>query len=168
MEDFAIRDGVQSTTRYRKGTGSKKYAKAESAQSQNYPSRHNYNSIRKSSFHSGKGKLPRQRGRDDPSLRRMLPATSRSEPARYPVSQFHTSNVTFVPRSPQGSPLTPAPESSGTYSPVIKEENYNPAYDHYTLEDCQGVLPDDHDPLFMDNQNSQFMQIHPMCASNQY
>ncbi|KAF7871615.1 hypothetical protein EAF04_003722 [Stromatinia cepivora] len=169
LEDFAIRDGVQSTTRYRKGTGSKKFAKAESTQSPNHPSRHNYNAMRKPSFHSiGKGKILRQRGREDPAPRRMIPTSSRSEPARYPGSQFHASNVTSVSRSPRRSPLTPTPDCPGIYSPVIKEENYNPAYDLYRFEDCQGVLPDDHDPLFMDNQNPQFMQVHPMCASNQY
>ncbi|KAF7910845.1 uncharacterized protein EAF01_002354 [Botrytis porri] len=169
LEDFAIRDGVQSTTRYRKGTGNKKYAKAESAPSQNYLGRHNYNAIRKPSFHSaGKGKLQRQRARDDSSSRRMLSTPSRSEPARYPGSQLHSSDVTSVSRSPRRLPLTPAPESSGTYSPVIKEESYNPAYDLYRFEDCQGVLPNDQDPLFMDSQNPQFMQVHPMCASNQY
>ncbi|APA09913.1 hypothetical protein SS1G_05834 [Sclerotinia sclerotiorum 1980 UF-70] len=164
LEDFAIKSGVQSTTRYRKGTGSKKYAKAEST-----PSRHNYNAMRKSSFHSnGKGKLLRQRGREDPNPRRMIPTSSRSEPARYPGSQLHASNVNSVSRSPRRSPPTPAPEGPGIYSPVIKEENYNPAYDLYRFEDCQGVLPDDHDPLFMDNQNPQFMQVHPMCTNNQY
>ncbi|ESZ98752.1 hypothetical protein SBOR_0858 [Sclerotinia borealis F-4128] len=169
LEDFAIRDGVQSTTRYRKGIGNKKYVKAESNTSQSYPSRHNYTAIRKPSFHSvSKGKLQRQRGRDDPISRRMIPTSSRSESARYSSGQFHASNVTSVSRSPRRSPLTPVPERAGTYSPVIKEENYNPAYELYSLEDCQGVLPDDHDPIFMDNQNSQFMQVHPMCGSNQY
>lgn len=169
MEDFAIRDGVQSTTRYRKGTGSKKYPKSETTPSQNFLGRHNYNAIKKPSFHSvGKGKLQRQRGRDDSSSRRMLSTSSRSEPARYPGSQLHTSDVTSVPRSPRRLPLTPAQESSGTYSPIIKEEIYNPAYDLYRFEDCQGVLPDDQDPLFMDNQNTQFMQVPPMCANNQY
>ncbi|CAD6441729.1 dc8c2459-97a9-41ee-940f-0d3d8b19f99a [Sclerotinia trifoliorum] len=163
LEDFAIRSGVQSTTRYRKGTGSKKYAKAESTPSPNHLSRHNYNAMRKPSFHStGKGKLLRQRGREDPSPRRMISTSS-----RYPGSQFHASNVNSVSRSPRRSPPTPTPECRGIYSPVIKEENYNPAYDLYRFEDCQGVLPDDHGPLFMDNQNPQFMQVHPMCANNQ-
>ncbi|KAI9648537.1 hypothetical protein NHQ30_003172 [Ciborinia camelliae] len=169
LEDFAVRDGVQSTTRYRKGTSSKKYAKTESTPSQSYPSRHNYNAIRKPSLHSiGKGKLQRQRVREDPTSRRMLPTCSRSEPTKYPGSHSYASNMASDSRSPRRSPLTPAPESSGTYSPAIKEENYNPAYDDYRFEDCQGVLLDDQDPIFMDNQSSRFMQVHPMCASNQY
>ncbi|KAA8575621.1 hypothetical protein EYC84_004747 [Monilinia fructicola] len=170
LEEFAIKDGVQSTTRYRKGNGSKKSAKAEGVLNQSCPGRQqNYNAIRKPSFHStSKGKLQRQRGRDDPASRRILPVSSRSESVRYPASHFHASNVTSDARSPRRSPLTPAPESSGTYSPVIKEENFNAAREFYRFEDCQGVFPDDHAPVFMDTQNSQFMQGHPMCASNQY
>ncbi|QSZ29383.1 hypothetical protein DSL72_003897 [Monilinia vaccinii-corymbosi] len=167
LEDFAIKRGVQSTTRYRREAAG---AKADSAPKQKKPSRKRHrHAVRKSSLHSAaKAKRQRQKKRKHSASRRMLPKSSGSEPAGYPGSYFHTSNMTSDAGSPRRSPLTPAPETFGTYSPAIKEESYTPAYGFYRFEDSQGVLPDDQGPLFMHHQNTQFMQVHPMCASNPY
>lgn len=143
LEDFAIRDGVQSTTRYRKGTGNKKHARSE------HPTPTRQTSGRKGGFCASKTKSQRQKAKEERPNQRV---TSRAEAPRQ--LQLHSQAVT----QRQVSPLTP-PNLENISSPYFfsKSEQLDMSYDDmYGLEDVQGVYIDDHGPLFSGNSgNSQ-------------
>ncbi|PQE29922.1 forkhead domain-containing protein [Rutstroemia sp. NJR-2017a WRK4] len=169
LQEFAIRDGVQSTTRYRKGTGAKRYIRPD-PHSRNYAARHGFGAVRKPTFYpAGKERTQRLRDRDDIiSPKRPMPASSEVLSANS-TAQHQVTNMTAISVSLRLSPITPCQQDFASYSPVIKQESYDHAYDHYRFEDCQGVLNDSASPLFMDEQtSSQFMPPHSMCGNQQF
>jgi hypothetical protein len=142
LEEFAVRDGVQSTTRYRKGTGNRKAARSEN------PTPARQTSGRKGGLCASKTKLQRQKTKEDRADRRSTD-TSRQ-------LQLHR-NSRAVPRR-QTSPLTP-PNVENVSSPYFfpKSEPLDVPYeDIYGLEDVQGVYVEDHEPLFSNGQPSPF------------
>jgi hypothetical protein len=169
LQEFAIRDGVQSTTRYRKGTGAKRYIRPEH-HSRSYAARHGHNAVRKPTFYSaGKERAQRQRDRDDYTSPQRPVTTSSEVHSENSTGQNRIPNMTAISVSPRLSPITPRQPDFRPYSPVIKQESYEHAYDLYRFEDCQGVLSDNASPLFMDEQtSSQFMPPHSMCGNQQF
>ncbi|TAQ91576.1 hypothetical protein B7494_g8 [Chlorociboria aeruginascens] len=138
LEEFAVKDGVQSTTRYRKGTGNKKFTRSEN------PAPSRQSSGRKGGICAGKTKLQRQRVNDRSDSRR---SSQRIDTGRRPQLQHHTRSQAKQRHIPPLTPTTDAMASSSPYS-FAKPEQYNVAYDNlYNLEDVQGVLIDD-TPLF--------------------
>ena len=161
MEDFAIKDGVQSTTRYRKGTGNKKFTKSEN------PAPSRQSSGRKGGICASKTKFSRQRVKDDrPDLRRSI---QRLDTGRRPYQHQSRSQAT----QRQVSPMTPCPESLPSANPYFfpKSEHFEVPYeDMCGLEGVQGVYIDD-GPIFSnghDSPISPFHNSHPMCASEHY
>jgi len=158
LEDFAIKDGVQSTTRYRKGTGSKKFLRSEN------PAPARQSSGRKGGISASKGKLQRQRVKDERSdLRRPTPKidTGRRQP-------FNHEDRTPQATQRHISPSTPNPESLPSSSPYFIPKPVEQFEIHYDdmcgLDDVQGVFLDE-TPLFSNNHNSPFHNAHPICAS---
>lgn len=149
MEDFAIKEGVQSTTRYRKGTGNKKFTKSEK------PAPSRQSSGRKGGICASKTNSSRQRVSLD--HRRSIQRLDTRHP--YP----HQSRC--LPTQRQVSPMTPCPESLPSTSPYFfsKSEHSEVRYeDRCGLEDVQGVYID-HDPPILP-----FHKPHSMCASERY
>ena len=161
MEDFAIRDGVQSTTRYRKGNGSKKSVKYDTqVPSRQIPSR-------RGGLCGGKAKDYRQRAREDRSELRHAayprPDTERClqyHPDHEPIpQQFATRQI---------SPLTPKHESLSLGSPFfhshphLKHEHSDISYENlqnYSLGDVHDVCGDG--PLF--SHELLLNSAHAMC-----
>ena len=153
LEDFAIRDGVQSTTRYRKGTGNKKGARSDN------PTPARQTSGRKGGLCASKSKLQRQKIKDDREDRR---STTRAEASR----QLRLQRNSRVVAQRQMTPLTP-PNLENVASPYFFPKNEPldlPYEDIYGLEDVQGVYVDDHGPLFCNGQLSPFMGKHGLAA----
>jgi hypothetical protein len=158
LEDWAIKDGVQSTTRYRypKG-GNKKLSKHDTSTAcQQSPTR-------KREL-DGKAKLQRQKVKENHSGRRL------------PTQRINTASRSHFPhqvRSPiehrQISPLTPSPPTleSGPYFPLKSEPIESPY--GYSLKDVQGVYTLDNSPLFSQDQDeeSPFFNGYSM-ANNRY
>ena len=140
MEDFAIKDGVQSTTRYRKGTGSKRFVGSEAPAP-----------ARQMSGRRGRNYASKNRVRDQQRLRDSYPNIQRPYPrvnTRRPPF-----NHTFEPEPQRNiSPLTPRQDStSGSpyFLPHVKREQDNISYEDipiYNLGDIKGVYGDS--PLF--------------------
>ncbi|KAH6669240.1 hypothetical protein B0J14DRAFT_487121 [Halenospora varia] len=137
LEDFAIKDGVQSTTRYRKGTSAKKFTRSE------HPAPARQRSGRKGGISASKTKLHRQRAREE-----------RSDPRR-PIQRHDILRSQYLqprshPTQRQSSPLTPPshegiPSSSPYFFPKTKHIEI-PFEDVCRLENVQGV--DNDSPLF--------------------
>lgn len=139
-----MKDGVQSTTRYRKGTGSKKFFRSDN------PAPARQTSGRKGGICAGKSKLQRQRVKDERSeLRR---TTSRMDSGQ----RQNFNHEVMVPQSTQRqiSPLTPNAESMPSSSPYfMKQEQLDIPYEEiYGLDDVQAVYLDNA-PLFDDNNH---------------
>jgi len=145
LEDFAIKDGVQSTTRYRKGTGAKKFIKSENPQ----PARQT--SGRKGGISASKNKLQRhQRVRDISDSRRSIP--------RHQI--LHSQFPSQMRSMRQSSPLTPPnnempPACNPYYFAKAEPQPENPYEEICGLEEVQGVYIDD-SPVFVHNQDAQF------------
>lgn len=157
MEDFAIKDGVQSTTRYRKGTGIKKFFRSDN------PAPARQTSGRKGGISAGKSKNQRARVKDDRlDLRRV---TSRVGEERR--QNFNHDVKTPQPNHRQISPLTPTgsmPSSSPYFIP--KQEPFEIPYeDMCGLDDVQGVYLDD-TPLFSGNSASSYHNAQSLCHSH--
>ena len=157
LEDFAIKDGVQSTTRYRKRTGNQKLIKSEP---------HTLAPLRQSSGRKGyisasKSKYSRHRVRDDhPDSRGPM---QRLETGRHPYQHQGRSRSTR-----NSSPMTPCPEIMSPASPFFlpkSEEVDVPYEDMYHLEDVQGVCTDS--PLFSNSQDYPFSPFHNTMHASQ-
>ena len=158
LEDFAIKDGVQSTTRYRKGTGGKKFVKSETP----VPSRQTPS--RKRGLHGSKAKLQRQKVRDDRSeLRHTAYPRPDTEKRLQYITDYESSPHPIASR--QISPLTPANKSAPSENtlfyvhPYLKHEHTEISYDglpSYSLEDVHSVCADGplfcHEPLLNNAQ----------------
>lgn len=143
LEGFAIKDGVQSTTRYRKGTNNKRLMRSDN------PTPARQISGRKGGICASKTKLHRQKMITDE--RRDRRSTSRIRTPRR--LQLHRRSPAMARR--QMTPLTP-PNLENISSPyfVPKGEPLDPPYeDVYGLEDVQGIYADDH-PIFSSGQLS--------------
>ena len=160
LEEFAIKDGVQSTTRYRKGTGNKKFTKSDN------PAPSRQSSGRKGGICASKTKFSRQRARDDRSdLRCPIQRLDTGHPYQY------ASHPQMSQR--QVSPIIPCPEIMPSSSPyfIPKTEHFDlPHEDMCGLGDVQAVYVDD-SPLFSnghDSPVSPFHSPHPISASQRY
>lgn len=140
LADFAIRVGVQSTTRYRKGTGAKKFIRS------NNPAPARQSSGRKGGICSSKTKLHRQRaGR----MEQMEPGLSSSyhhgiDPARRLEFQQHTNARMMDDRA--RTPLTPPTASAlpDSYYFGKSESSYDLLTDNvYKLENVSGIYLDE-------------------------
>ncbi|CAL3972368.1 unnamed protein product [Diplocarpon coronariae] len=146
LEDFAIKDGVQSTTRYRKGTGAKKFTPSDT------PSLSRAVSGRRGGFSTKATKLQRQRERQQRTK------DDRRDAARVGVDNFHrdqdfqqqqAQSQAHMPQchlSPrQRSPLTPPSAVDPVALPYFfgKQEQLDSPYDMYRLDDIHGVCVDD-------------------------
>jgi hypothetical protein len=161
LEDFAIKDGVQSTTRYRKGTGAKKFTKSDN------PAPARQSSGRKGGISAGKTKLQRQRGKEERTD--LLHSMQRIDSGRRSEFQQYTSSrITQRQRSPPTPP--PHPESIASSSPyfLLKQEQFEmPFEDMFNLENVQGVYMDD-GPIFSHHQNSHNTASYLMPSSHRY
>ncbi|TVY81234.1 Forkhead box protein J3 [Lachnellula suecica] len=154
LEGFAIKDGVQSTTRYRKGTGAKKFTRSDN------PTLSRQSSGRKGGISAAASKTKLQRHHRDRSERRRSIQRqdilhSHSHAHFPPQMRAHT------PR--QSSPLTPPnhermPASCAPYYFGKVEPQLEIQYEEEMcgLEGVQGVYIDDGGPLFTHNQNGQY------------
>lgn len=148
LEDFAIKDGVQSTTRYRKGTGSKKFARSEN------PAPTRQSSGRKGGICASKNKLQRQRFKNDRSDLRTTPRINTGV-----RSQFIHDGKPPHAMQRHVSPLTPTPESIPASSPYFMPKEEPDFEDMCGLpegirgfEDVEGVFLDN-TPIFSDGSN---------------
>lgn len=151
MEDFAIKDGVQSTTRYRKGTGAKRINPGH------YGLARQAGPNRKGGVYPPRSKLQRSRVTND----------DRRTPQRIDTGGGHFQNCT-QPHVMQRrlSPLTPDAESMDSVSPYFVPKKERCAYENmYAFGDVQGVYLED--PLFSNHENSQFANSQSMCMTQQ-
>jgi hypothetical protein len=155
LEDWAIKEGVQSTTRYRnKGLGNKKVLKHDTSTACRQ------NTTRKGGPF-GKTKLRRQRVKEDhqgPRLSIQKVDTGRSQfphQVRSPIEQRQISPLTPSPRSLESSPYF-----------HLKSEPIESRYG-YSLRDVQGVYTLDNSPLFCQDQDeeSPFFNGYSMANS---
>lgn len=134
---------MQSTTRYRKGTGAKKFIKTEN------PTEARQLSGRKGGFSTKQAKVLRQQ--------RMM-----SDERRHPMhggvdtmrrAQFHSNNRPHISQR-QRSPLTP-PSAEAVTSPYFfpKVEQFETFDDMYRLEDVSGA---DDGPLFTNSPDGHY------------
>ncbi|KAK2625523.1 hypothetical protein QTJ16_004835 [Diplocarpon rosae] len=146
LEDFAIKDGVQSTTRYRKGTGAKKFIRSDT------PSHSRVASGRRGGFSTKAAKLQRQRERqqrakgDERDLAR-VDSFYRSQNLQQQQAQSQTHMPQSNVSQRQRSPLTPT--SAVGPSPYFfgKQEEPDSPFDMYRLDEIHGVCVDD-SPVF--------------------
>lgn len=147
LEPFAVTDGVQSTTRYRKGTGAKKFVKSDT------PAPARQASGRKGGMSTNL--LKRQRGRDGSRDREhrpppppMLDTRSRSH---YHDGMGHSSHSSHHRVQRQISPLTPDMGEAMHVPYYVKTES---SFERGGLEDVpgygsvQGVYTGGNSPLF--------------------
>ncbi|KAG9235594.1 hypothetical protein BJ875DRAFT_266855 [Amylocarpus encephaloides] len=144
LEEFAIRDGVQSTTRYRKSNGARKLIKSE-----NMPSPSRQNSGRKGGITARNIKIQRQRIRDERADPRRSFHRAESMRPHYPhQGRSNMAHRHSSPATPPNHESIPAPSSYF----LPKAEPYEVHYEQlYGLEDVQGVFLDA--PLFSHQQN---------------
>ena len=154
-----MRDVVQSTTRYRKGAGSKRAVPSDNL------TLAKQRSGRKGGLCASKLKLQRQKIKEDPADRRSIRRVDISRPM-----QLHPSSPA-IKQQRHRSPLTP-PNLESVSSPYFfpKSEPLDvpfdvPFEDIYGLEDVKGVYIDDHGALFSKGQQSPFSSKHPLPAS---
>jgi hypothetical protein len=149
LEDFAIKDGVQSTTRYRKGTGAKKFMKTEN------PAPSRQSSGRKGGISASKSKLQRQQQRSDSRrsihrhdiLRSQFPSHT-----AHPIHQRHSS-----PLTPPTHENMPGPPCNPYFFAKAEQQQLEIPYeDMCGLQDVQGVYIDDNGPIFTNNQDGQY------------
>ncbi|EKD18127.1 forkhead domain-containing protein [Drepanopeziza brunnea f. sp. 'multigermtubi' MB_m1] len=190
LEEFAIRDGVQSTTRYRKGTSSKKSSRNET------PSLARVVSGRRGGISTKQAKQQQQQQRQqrakDDQRRDFSRSSQRGDSMRMRRPQYqqqqHDSPSHIIQSSQQQrqrSPLTPpsavdffAPSAAAaTTSPYffggMKVEQESSPYDDmhqlYRLDDVQGCVEDS--PLFSSNGDGGDVHFHTgpsMSSSQQY
>ncbi|KAF8865205.1 hypothetical protein BDZ45DRAFT_439246 [Acephala macrosclerotiorum] len=177
LEPFAIKDGVQSTTRYRKGTSSKKQYPRLGGDGSHHPAPSRQLSGRKGGICASKTKLQRQQRQREDRERLNQTFDSRFSPSPFDPrggsgvgnrslsmidnarrAQFERATRTQIEnqrrqRSPLTPPLgemSPTGANSGPYFflKAEQQEEHVPFEDVYALEDCQGVYLDDNGPLF--------------------
>jgi hypothetical protein len=162
LEDFAIKGGVQSTTRYRKGTGTKKFVKSETpAHARQMAGQRGGNAVKL---------YKRPRGRDD-----QLDARDHRDPRRpHPKAdtgaraRFHDPMNTPTTQR-QISPVTPNPDSSSPYY-CFKNEHLDlglgvdGSIPSYSYEDVQGVW-DNNSPPFITDEDSLIQNPHSVYAT---
>lgn len=161
LEPFAIKDGVQSTTRYRKGTGSKKTIKSENpAPARQMSGREGGNQTHKFKRQRLREDQYNQRDHRRPAITTMNGGMSRA--------QYSDSMASQIPQR-QVSPLTPLPESMHTGSPYFLKHEFDMSHDdipiYHTLEDVRGIYMDNNSPLFVDDHGSPFHH-QPAMYSN--
>ncbi|KAH7319469.1 hypothetical protein BKA65DRAFT_102647 [Rhexocercosporidium sp. MPI-PUGE-AT-0058] len=165
LEEFAVRDGVQSTTRYRKGTGAKKFIKSDTpATSRVVSGRKGGMSTKQAQAklqlqqrqRSGGMSMKGDERRDNHPTR----ATQRIDNARR--SGFHQQTRSQISQR-QRSPLTPpsantiaSPGQGGPYFFPKMEKLDTPYEDLYRLEDVQGVFVDNGSSLFSNGPDTHF------------
>jgi hypothetical protein len=142
-----VKDGVQSTTRYRKGTGAKKFLKSEN------PAKARQSSGRKGGISASKTKLLRQRIRDERNDQRRL--LYRQEMLRSNYSTSVRSSITNRHNSPS---TPPHHEQMGLGSPYFQPNAKpgihfeGPLDDICSLGQVQGVYLDGA-PVFTDQHD---------------
>ncbi|TVY40992.1 Fork-head transcriptional regulator [Lachnellula subtilissima] len=140
LEEFAIKDGVQSTTRYRKGTGAKKFMKTEN------PAPSRQSSGRKGGISASKTKMQRQQ-------QRSMSGTHRSRHGHgyeFLRSHFPTQRHSSPPTPPTHENI-PGAGCNPYFFP--KQQLEMPYEDMCGLQDVQGVYIDDHGPIFANNHD---------------
>lgn len=153
-----MKDGVQSTTRYRKGTGSKKFFRSDN------PAPARQTSGRKGGICAGKSKLQRQRNKDERSdLRRN---TSRIDGGRR--QNFNHEVTNSRPTQRQISPLTPNAERMPSSSPYfMKQEQLEIPYEEiYGLDDVQAVYLDNAALFDENNHPSSYQHAQSLLPSH--
>ncbi|KAN0093770.1 hypothetical protein V8E51_016954 [Hyaloscypha variabilis] len=154
LEEFAIKDGVQSTTRYRKGTNAKKFMKADPpATTRQHSGRRGGIVPKRDNRHL------RDRLKDRLGSRRPTPCVGMPH-----NPQYQRGSQTAPQR--HRSPLTPPhPEPVFSASPYFfpKPEQFEVPFEEMIggLEDVQGVYIDD-GPLFSNDPEAHFHGGHPM------
>ncbi|TVY92631.1 Fork-head transcriptional regulator, partial [Lachnellula willkommii] len=136
LEEFAIKDGVQSTTRYRKGTGAKKFMKTEN------PAPSRQSSGRKGGISASKTKMQRQQ-------QRSISSTHRSR-------HGHEFLRSHFPTQRYSSPLTPPTHENipgAGCNPYFFPKQQLEYEDMCGLQDVQGVYIDDNGPIFAESQD---------------
>ncbi|KAH8596699.1 hypothetical protein B0O99DRAFT_685694 [Bisporella sp. PMI_857] len=147
LEDFAIKDGVQSTTRYRKGNGSKKFIKTEN------PAPIRQTSGQKGGISAIKMRFQRHRVKDDRPDLRHENHIPRLETERLPQFHYDYDSLPQTLAQRQDTPLTPnaesTPASSPYFFPTVKYEYVESSYEEvpvYALDQVHAVCDDE--PLF--------------------
>ncbi|EPE24584.1 Winged helix DNA-binding protein [Glarea lozoyensis ATCC 20868] len=145
LADFAVRDGVQSTTRYRKGTGAKKGARSNSH------IRSRQDSGRRGGLSASKNKFTRQRFREQRTdTRRALQSYD------FLQSQYQSSATSNMGARHNSPSTPPSHEQMGLASPYfnthMKLEPYERPMDLISLEDVQGAYLNG-EPVFTDQQD---------------
>ncbi|CAG8956664.1 hypothetical protein HYFRA_00012208 [Hymenoscyphus fraxineus] len=137
LEDFAIKDGVQSTTRYRKGTGAKRFMRSDN------PTPSRQSSGRKGGISAYKMKMQRRAVRDRNDPRRSL--------HRHDILCSQYSYPAQAGMQRHSSPSTPPNNEMAGPTPYFlpKTEPVEQPFDEVVrgLQDVQGVYHDDA-PLF--------------------
>ncbi|KAL2063674.1 hypothetical protein VTL71DRAFT_5479 [Oculimacula yallundae] len=165
LEEFAVRDGVQSTTRYRKGAGTKKSGRTDapapsrvsSGRKGGMSTKREQAKLQYQQRHRSGGMTMKSEERGDVHSTR---AGHRSiDNARR--SDFHQQTRSQISQR-QRSPLTP-PSASTMASPGVapyffpKVEHFDMPYeDLYRFEDVSGVCIDNGSPLFSNDADVQF------------
>ncbi|KAE9368566.1 hypothetical protein N431DRAFT_443992 [Stipitochalara longipes BDJ] len=153
LEDFAIKDGVQSTTRYRKGTNAKKFMKTDS------PAPARQSSGRRGGLAQRDHRHPKDRLKDRLGSRRPTPCIGLPQNPQY-------QGGSHAAQQRHRSPLTPPhPEQVFSASPYFfpKSEQFEAPFEEMIggLEDVQGVYIDD-GPLFSNDQEFHFHSGYPI------
>ncbi|KAH9215164.1 hypothetical protein DL95DRAFT_388872 [Leptodontidium sp. 2 PMI_412] len=166
LEEFAVRDGVQSTTRYRKGAGSKKFTKSDTPASCRVVSgRKGSKSTKQAQAHAKLQLQQRQRSgvmgtamkADERRDNHPTHATHRIDNTRR--SEFHQQTRSQRQRSPLTPPSanTIASSCQGPYFFPPKIEQFDTPYeDMYQFQDVQDVCIDDGSSLFSNGADAQF------------
>lgn len=153
LEGFAIKDGVQSTTRYRKGTNAKKFMNTDAPATARQVS-------------------GRRGGLAQKDIRHLRQRIKERSVSRRPTPYVETPSNMAYPRGPHPSqrrhrsPLTPPhPEPVFGRNPYFfpKPEQFEVPFEEMIggLEEVQGVYIDD-GPLFNNDHESHFHNGHPM------
>ena len=160
LEDFAVKDGVQSTTRYRKRTSNQISTKSENR----IPSRQS--SGRKGGICASKTRTHGRRIKQDRP-------DSRCSGHRLEMGQYNYQHRSRSRPPRELSPLTPCPVDLPSASPncLMKNNAFDPPYEDLCLDDVQGVYTDDSGPLFSnapDSPVSPFQSSYSLSNTQHY
>lgn len=155
LADFAVRDGVQSTTRYRKGANTKQSSRS------NHPIPARQISGRKGGLCAGKSKSQKRRMVTPEALPRKRIRSSEAEHEENYSSPYDTASQSF--QSQRGvSP--PSPYDDSLDSTVAMTMAYQiPFYymgKQETFAEAPGVDP--YSPVFYDLAGARFSNPHPI------
>ncbi|KAG4430766.1 hypothetical protein IFR05_013751 [Cadophora sp. M221] len=181
LEEFAVRDGVQSTTRYRKGTGSKKAIKPNTPASCRVVSGRKGGVSTKQAQTQAKLQLQQRQRRGGMGMtmkggerrdNHPTHATHRIDNTRR--SELHQQTRSQISQR-QRSPLTPPSATAiapspcqGPYFFPPKPEQFDSPYDLYQFQDVQDVCIDDGSSLFSNGADDAHFQSGRTTMSNHH